>query len=110
MEKQTERAQKKFDAIADDLTASTGAKKGKMFGQFGLTAGGKAAVCLFGDSLSFKLNGTDHARALKLSGAQLWDPSGRNRPFKDWVQVPYEQAKHWPDLARAAVEFVGGLS
>ena len=69
---------------------------------------GKACVCLYEDALVFKLTGNGHQHALKLAGATLWDPSGRNRPMKEWVQVPFEHAIQWPTLAQNALDYVGG--
>ena len=44
----------------------------------------KAMACLNGEAMAFKLgrDSPDHARALELPGAQLFDPSGMGRPFK----------------------------
>lgn len=49
-----------------------------------------------------------HAEALALPGAALFDPSGMNRPFRDWVVVPLASADHWPSLADAALAFTEG--
>lgn len=100
-----------FDTIADDL-APRGATAGAMFGKRALKVGGKAFACLKGDDLAFKLgDGTAaHAEALALSGAELFDPSGNHRPFKDWVAVPCTHAAQWPRLAESALDGVGAAS
>ncbi|MEJ3653698.1 hypothetical protein WEH80_12010 [Actinomycetes bacterium KLBMP 9759] len=49
----------------------------------------------------------EHASALALSGAQLFDPSGGGRPFEDWVAVPSTYGTHLPDFARSALAKVG---
>lgn len=36
----------------------------------------------------FKLTGGIHQEALSLDGSQLFDPSGKKRRMKEWVQVP----------------------
>jgi len=97
-----------LDDIAADL-APLGATTGAMFGKRALKAHGKAFACLKGDCLAFKLtDGTPaHSEALDLPGAELFDPSGKHRPFKDWVAVPHEHAARWPDLAETAL---GGLT
>ncbi|WP_405804736.1 TfoX/Sxy family protein [Streptomyces sp. NBC_00210] len=93
-----------FDDIAADL-APLGAVAGAMFGKRALKAHGKAFACLKGDHLAFKLGeGTPtHAEALALPQAELFDPSGNHRPFKDWVSVPHAHAAQWPNLAEAAL-------
>jgi len=92
-----------FDSIAASL-AGRGAVAGVMFGKRALKAGGKAFACLKGDVLAFRLGaGTAaHASALALPGAELFDPSTRDRPFKDWVAVPLSQSARWADLAGIA--------
>jgi hypothetical protein len=75
----------------------------------GLRAGGKVFAGLFGDAMVFKLGAGsgEHGAALGLSGAHLWDPSGRDRPFKDWVEVPSDHADRWPSLAEQAFGKLG---
>ncbi|MFG2606562.1 hypothetical protein ACGFT2_23855 [Streptomyces sp. NPDC048514] len=93
-----------FDDIADDL-AVRGVTAGAMFGKRALKAHGKAFACLKDDRLAFRLgDGTPaHTRALALPGAELFDPSGKHRPFKDWVAVPRTHADQWPHLAETAL-------
>ncbi len=61
---------------------------------------------LFQNEMLFKLSGDDHANALGLEAAQLFDPSGKGRAMKEWVLVPFEFADQWPDLARSAAHYV----
>jgi hypothetical protein len=95
-----------YDGVANDLAAGHGVAQGKAFGMPGLKLGSKIFAGLFGDDMVFKLGAGSpaHTGALKLEGATLWDPSGMNRPFKEWVQVPLAHAKRWPELAQAALE------
>lgn len=83
-----------LDQIAADL-APRGATAGAMFGKRALNAHGKAFACLKGDLLAFRLgHGTPaHTEALALAGAELFDPSGKHRPFKDWVAIPASSAR-----------------
>lgn len=82
------------------------AEKSQMFGKPCYKTGGKAFVCFFQDEMVFKLSGDDHTKALGLAGAQLFDPSGKGRAMKAWVQVPFEFADQWPDLAQSAAQYV----
>jgi hypothetical protein len=43
---------------------------------------------------------------VKYEGAKNWDPSGKNRAMKDWLQVPQEYKSDWKELASQAVDFV----
>ena len=99
------KAKAAFDRVAEGL-AEAGVGKGSMFGMPCLKARGKAFAGLWGNSLVFKLTGDDHATALALKGAALFDPSGRDRPMKEWVVVPLAHSKGWDGLARAALDYV----
>jgi hypothetical protein len=96
-----------FDEIAADL-APRGATAGAMFGKRALKAHGRAFACLKGDLLAFRLgDGTGaHAEALAMPGAELFDPSGKHRAFKDWVAIPASHAETWPHYAQAALDAV----
>ena len=94
-----------YEAVVADMTPSP-ATASKMFGMPCLkSAEGKAFAGLYQDAMVFKLRGPDHARALGLPGAHLFDPSGM-RPMKDWVVVPADSAGVWPELAEAALRSV----
>jgi hypothetical protein len=99
-------ATERYEQIAKELSSRPGVKQAKMFGMPGLKLGKTAFAGLFGDDMVFKLGaGTDaHKRAMKLKGAEIWDPSGRDRPFKDWVRVPATSASQWGLLADYAFE------
>jgi hypothetical protein len=99
------KAEELFDQLAVDL-AGEGASSGAMFGKRALLVAGKAFACLKGDDLAFRLGAgsTAHGEALGLAGAVLFDPSGKGRPFKDWVAVPVSCSARWPDLAERALE------
>ena len=56
----------------------------------------------------FKLNGEMHSNALSLDASQLFDPSGKKRPMKEWVQVPFDYSDKWDEFANSAKEYVGG--
>ncbi|MFD9622031.1 hypothetical protein ACFWB2_32845 [Streptomyces virginiae] len=100
-----------FDEIATDL-APRGATAGAMFGKRALKAHGKAFACLKDDLLAFRLgDGTPaHTQALTLDEAELFDPSGKHRPFKDWVAIPIAHAETWPHYAETALNSLNDWS
>lgn len=83
-----------------------GAGESQMFGKPCYKVGGKAFVCLFDECMVFKLDRDTREEALALPGAQLFDPSGKNRPMKEWVQVPPRHGDKWKKFAKAAFEYV----
>jgi hypothetical protein len=102
MSKPTEAGMARFTALLDELTSERDVVKVSMFGMPGIKRrGGKAFCGTYGDDMLFKLSGEDHARALSLKGAHLFEPMA-GRPMKAWVQVPPEHVAQYADLARAA--------
>ncbi|UTW66337.1 hypothetical protein KFE94_17055 [bacterium SCSIO 12643] len=96
---------------AEELFYTTGSQiqdsiKSQMFGKPCFKIGKKAFVCFFNDCMVFKLTDQMHAEALSLDGAELFDPSGKNRPMKEWVQVPYDYKDEWLKFAHSAVAYV----
>lgn len=83
-----------------------GAVKSQMFGKPCYKMGKKAFCCFFQQSMVFKLNKEMHDEAMSLDGTFLFDPSGKNRPMKEWVQVPFDYKEDWEKFAHAAAEYV----
>lgn len=102
-------AEARFDEIVDDL-APRGVLPGALFGARSLTVDGTAFACLKAEQLAVRLGAGSaaHAAALELDGASLFDPSGKGRPFQDWVAVPVTQADEWGRLAEAGLDALGG--
>jgi hypothetical protein len=84
------------------------AKQSQMFGKPCFKIGGKAFTCFFQNEMVFKLTEESHSDALSLDGSQLFDPSGKNRPMKEWVQVPFDYSHSWTEYAKSAMEYVNG--
>jgi hypothetical protein len=96
-----------YDDVVEEIMATSPATSGKMFGMPTLKNGTKAFAGFHENAMVFKLGGQDHAEALALSGARLFDPMG-GRPMKEWVVVPAAHASKWLELARAALRYVAG--
>jgi len=95
-----------LERLRDDLGADR-VSVSAMFGKPALKdENGKTFACLLGGEVAFRL-GRDraaHSAALELSGAHLFDPSGKERPMKDWVSVPPAHASRWPEFAALALD------
>ena len=87
-----------------------GAEEGQLFGKLCFKTNGKPFIAYFQECMVFKLNGKTHEEALALKGAVLFDPSGKKRPMKEWVQVPFEHKTKWKELAAAAMKYVKSIS
>jgi hypothetical protein len=83
-----------------------GAQQSQMFGKPCFKVGGKAFMSFFDNQLVFKLTGDAHKEALSLDGTQLFDPSGKKRPMKEWVQVPFDYVDKWREFAQEAMNYV----
>ena len=96
-----------YDKIVAEITSTSPSTSGKMFGVPILKNDlGKAFAGYYRGAMTFKLTGSQHAEALGLAGARLFDPSGQGRPMKEWVEVPADHAERWLDLAWAALRYV----
>ncbi|MFK7969155.1 MAG: hypothetical protein AB8F95_02255 [Bacteroidia bacterium] len=92
-----------FHAVGENIPE---AAKGQLFGKPCYKLNGKAFCCFFKNEMVFKLTGEDHQEALSFDGAQLFDPSGKGRPMKEWVQLPYDYQEHWTRFAESAAEYL----
>lgn len=61
-----------------------------MFGKPCFKVNNKAFVCFFDNQMVFKLAGENLTDALMVVGSQLFDPSRKNRPMKQWVQLSFD--------------------
>ena len=75
-----------------------------MYGKLCYKIQSKAFIAFFNDCMVFKLSGVQHTAAIAMPGAMLFDPSGKNRPMKEWVQLPFSQSEAWPNLAQTAYD------
>jgi hypothetical protein len=80
-------------------------EQSQMFGKPCFKINGKAFICFFQNEMVFKLIGDVHSEALSLDGSQLFDPSGKKRPMKEWVQVPYDYNEKWEKYAKEAIKY-----
>src|SRR6266571_1222908 len=101
----------RYDEIADDLAArDPNVELGQMMGMPCIKSGGKMVIGYESSGeMVFKLpDEAEHGKALGLDGAKLFDPSGRGKPFKEWVQVPFAHAGDWAELADTALRLRAG--
>jgi hypothetical protein len=99
-------AAKQFADLVKAFSTSDGVEAGQMFGKSCLKINGKAFVAQQDGLVVFKLDQPHHAKALNTPGAQLWDPSGKHRPMKEWVALPADASQSFNALAKAALAFV----
>ena len=95
-----------FDDLVEEL-AGRGVTAAKMFGVPSLKARGKVIGCLWGDALVFKLPPEGVEAALKLTGAEAFDPMG-GRPMREWIVVPSAHAAGWRAFGDQALDYLSG--
>ena len=100
-------AEKEFKNLVEHLTSTHNAESGQMFGKKCIKINGKAGVALFKDCLVFKLPEETHSIAISLKGSCLWDPSGKGRAMKEWVQIPVNHSSKFIEFAEASANYVG---
>jgi hypothetical protein len=97
-------ALKEYEKLVASFGETDGVSVSQMFGKACLKINGKAFVAQHLEAVVFKLSGPDHARALALPGAALWDPSGKGRPMKEWVALPATTSQYFDAFTNAALE------
>ncbi|GAA2234614.1 hypothetical protein N1031_09720 [Herbiconiux moechotypicola] len=103
----SEQALALFDRVAAEL-GDPAITRGRMMGRPILSRAGTMFACLNGESIGLKLGaGTpEHSGALAVPGAELFDPGGAKRPFKDWVSLPVDSGDEWVPFAVFALAYV----
>jgi hypothetical protein len=74
----------------------------QMFGKPCLKLNGKAFAAWHQECMIFKLKGEEREEILKLKGAKMWDPSGKSRPMKEWIQLEQIHEAHFKKLVVSA--------
>jgi hypothetical protein len=97
----------RYEDLRQALILSHGARPGSWFGLPALKIEGKIFMALWlnGEAI-FKLSGEDHAQALALDGASLFQPLLDRKPMREWVQIPPQHMARWQDFALAALAYV----
>lgn len=94
-----------FDVLAVSLRGED-VSQGKLFGHPCLKVKGKAFLVDFDGHLVFKLG--REAMAVWLADHEDlngFDPSGKGRPMKDWLQAPMVYSAHFQIWAEASMAF-----
>lgn len=108
---ETAPAQTLYEKIVREMASDAGGvAPSKMMGMPCLKVKGKMFAGYWHEAMVFKLNGDAHKKALALAGAHLFDPSGMNRPMKEWVVVPYAHKARWRAFAQNALDHVAGAA
>ena len=82
------------------------AELGNLFGKPCGKINKKAFVSFFEDEMVFKIGKEAVDKLLEAyKGSQKWDPSGKKRPMKDWIQIPGKFKSNWKELTAMAIEF-----
>ncbi len=84
-----------------------GAQPGQLFGKPSLKVGKAHFICGFQQCLVVKV-GKEAIQTMlpNFEGSMLFDPSGKGRPMKDWLQIPDTYREQWPSLAQQALAYV----
>jgi hypothetical protein len=95
-----------YEKVHAKLNESNDVVAGQMFGKRCLKTNGKAFLALHNENIIFKLSGAEHKAAINLEGAELWDPSGKGRPMKEWISLPVSKSGKFLRLAKCAMTYV----
>ena len=95
-------AETEYQRLVELISQTHAGESSQMFGKKCIKVNGKAVIVLFKECLVFKLPQPSLKKALSLSESVLWDPSGKDRPMKEWVQVCLKHKEKFKELASAA--------
>jgi len=89
------------------ISKTEGAELSQMFGKPCGKLDKKAFIAFFQDEIVFKL-GRENIEEWKLTipDAINFDPSGKGRAMKDWLQVPITYKEHFDSLLELSLEFM----
>ena len=82
------------------------AELSQMFGKPCGKLNKKAFICFYENDIVFKIGKEEcEGWLLKAKGSKNFDPSGKGRPMKDWLQVPMENKKYFEPLLSQSIDF-----
>jgi hypothetical protein len=92
--------------FVDLINKTEGAELSQMFGKPCGKLNKKAFLAFFEDEVVFRL-GKEHIEKwkLKIPDAKNFDPSGKGRAMKDWLQVNHSHKKHYNKLLELSLDF-----
>lgn len=98
--------QKLFESLIDK---TDGAELSQMFGKPCAKMNKKAFLCFFQNEVVFKI-GKENVEEwiLTAKDSKNFDPSGKGRAMKDWLQVPVKNKKHFDTLLELTLAFTFG--
>ena len=99
-------AENLYHEIASEIPDTN---KGKMFGALCIKSeNGKAGVMFWKEFMIFKLPEKELKETLSLDGAKIFEPA-EGRPMGGWVQLSFDYADKWKELANKSMDYVKSL-
>ena len=94
----------------DTIMQIDGAQLSQFFGKPCGKINKKAFCAYFEDEMVFKVGKERVDELVQIYvGAKNFDPSGKGRAMKDWIQVPYIYKDEWEALAKESIFYLEGL-
>jgi hypothetical protein len=96
-----------FEAVLDEIAVAGAVERAVWFGTPAAKVEGKIFMALWRGALVARLGAEEvDLRVLARDGVRF-DPSGKGRAMKDWLESGAEPAE-WTELALAAIAFTAG--
>jgi hypothetical protein len=93
-----------FDTLLDELAVHAGIERALWFGAPAAKVEGKMFLAIFDGTLVARAGQEEVDDRVLAGHGERFDPSGKGRALKDWLQTNLEPAD-WPELAQAALAF-----
>lgn len=97
------------ELVAAHAASDPAVVAGKLFGKECAKCDGAAFILYFRGDIVFRLGEARAAALAAGAGGQLFDPSGKGRPMKAWVQLDSRHRRIFKPLSDEAKGFVQAL-
>jgi hypothetical protein len=96
-----------FATLLDDISLAGAIERSVWFGTPAAKVDGKVFVCLWRGALVARLGAEEVDQRVLARDGVRFDPSGKGRAMKDWLESNAEPAD-WAELALTAIAFTAG--
>jgi hypothetical protein len=93
-----------FEAVLDEISLAGAIERSVWFGTPAAKVDGKVFLCLWRGALVARLGADEVDHRVVAGDGVRFDPSGKGRAMKDWLESSAEPAE-WAELALGAIAF-----
>lgn len=96
-----------FADVLDEIAVAGDVERCRWFGTPAAKVEGRIFVALWRGRLVARIGAEEVDARVAAGGGERFDPSGKGRAMKDWLEADAEPGE-WPELALSAIAFTAG--